>query len=253
MSRKTQELESTLAQRDNEITNLKQYIQAISAQLEEYQRKERAIGETLTEAQSTASLRVDEADRRGKAIIAAAEQEQAQMRQEMEEQREAANREAAAIVEAGQAECDRRLAQVKADTESYEERLKSFNASLSELADRVRQESEKFAAFLEESKMEPDHELINEIAATETPEMQPEQEPEQEQAAEEVSSDTFSLDDVPTEEFENTIVFTPVSAERPEAQEGQEERVWTTEEVLNTDETKNELDKLLDEILQDEQ
>ncbi len=167
-TKKVQELEALIAQRDSEIVNLKQYIQAISKQLEEYQQKERAIGLALTDAQTSAIARVEEAEQHALGIVANAEQKRDEMLMEAEKERNEASEQAAQILKEAQVEAVFRVQQTEQAVADYERRLKGMNARLSELAQKVQKESDEFARFLLENEVAPDREFLSSAPSAET-------------------------------------------------------------------------------------
>lgn len=242
--KRTQELEALIAQRDSEITNLKQYIQAISKQVEEYQQKERAIGQAFTEAQAAANARIEEAEQRALGIVAVAEQQRDEILTQAEATLNEANEKAAEIIEAAQLEAMRRVQQTEASVADYEARLKNMNAALSELAHNVQQEAGKFSQFLLESETAPDREFLSQV-----PHFAPEAPADEEAADEEpIAADDF----FEAEDIEKTLVL-----DRAELNTSSEERVWTTDEIVgdmpDSADDGDGLDQLLDEILQSKQ
>jgi len=258
MNKRVRELELELSEARSQIDERDEQIAQLKKDLTAYQNREQAIVMALTEAQSTAARRIELAKEEAAAILKAAEEQ----KQTLEEQTDGilakANEEAAAIREQSIADAQTRLRQTEASVAEYELRLSLLNDQLKKTAAQAQAQAEQFAAFLNGTVIDTPDAVdevrdLHKLVAEEIADL-----PEQYDSPSELMHSIYQIQgrQLPDEE---TAFIPPLPAQEAPAQEasGDEERVWTVDEVISNaanltdaDPDIPDLDGLLDEILQ---
>lgn len=243
MGKRTRELE--------ELNNsLQKQVDSLQAQLEQYRSQEQAIAQALTQAQTTAAKLVADANARANSIIAGAEAERATLEQEIVLLRSKANGQAAAIVEAAQQEATRRIEQAEAVVAQCRTKVETFNAHLVQTAQQAKDTSDYYARQIDELRMplpeittatQTAAEFVSALPESENPIQLVDPNKEAAAAQEEIQEEAEPLfaaveeiaEEEAAEEAEEEIPApkAPVFNPRP-AQDDDEDRVWTVEEIL---------------------
>lgn len=263
-----------------QVEQLNAQVQALNKQVETYHAQEQAIVQALTQAQSSASLRVAEAEAQAQKIIQDAEAKKNLLASEADQMVQDATARAASIVEAAQAESARRLAQTEASVQDFEVRLRALNTSLNDAARQARIQAETFAKSLDTLKDETPEILAEGKGLCALINTQTGKLPEEYKNPQELMHGIYQLQgrEIPAE----TVISAKEPAPEPQASEPQkpepeppapqqpdpvdeddEERVWTVDEVIgkgaadypqsvaDLSDEDVDLDSLLDEIIKE--
>ena len=250
--RKVKELEERIAKYEKENAALKESYALLEEKLKQYREKEQAIASALTEAQSTAARLFQEADNKVNGILAEAQERRDALNAETEAIKEQAAEQAAKIVEDAQHEANRRIQEADDQTKAVKDVTQSFAEQLSKAAFEAKGWSDRFSQYLKdtsggirESFSLPQEQGKGLDALIQDP---PVELPENYRTPAELIQNIYKLQgrDIPD---------TAKPAELP-AEQAEEERVWTVDEVLNGGEAdpqrdafSAELDAIIDDVL----
>ncbi len=255
---------------EEQVEQLNRRIVELEGKLSEYQGKEKAIVEALTQAQTAAAQRVAEAENRAEEIIKAADAHKAVREEESARAVSDAQAQADAIIQEAQRTAEALLAQSDAELQAHAIRMKALNDNMALTAGQARESALAFAKLMDGTAIDQD-ELAFEggrglsalITPVETPaeyetpaelmhsiyEIQNRDIPASAQMDQGAPSEEAKPAPMPEEEPESGLKA------QEEAPQAPEERVWTVDEVIkNAAEQEDavptvDFDSLLNEII----
>ncbi|MDO4572660.1 MAG: hypothetical protein Q4C13_04760, partial [Clostridia bacterium] len=149
------EMKQLLEERMERIGLLEQRLETLERLLDGYRAREQAIVEALSNANETARQRVGAAEAEAQRLKAEAEERAGKLVAEAETR-------AAAVRDAAEQESAALLEKTQRSVRAYEDALAAYNANLERSAAEVQASAARYAAFIQERKLDAG-ELFNEV------------------------------------------------------------------------------------------